>query len=178
MAKARRSSREGEVLAGKYRLDALLGSGGMGEVYRAENLGLGRAVAIKLLREEHGESSEVVMRFLREARAANIVRHPNVVDILDIGQAEDGTPFIVQELLEGEDLAHYTKGRGGKLVLREALDVLLPAIDAVAFAHARGVIHRDLKPENIFLSRDHKGALVPKLLDFGISRHLSAEDAR
>jgi serine/threonine protein kinase len=178
MAKARRSSREGEVLAGKYRLDSLLGSGGMGEVYRAENLGLGRAVAIKLLREEHGESSEVVMRFLREARAANIVRHPNVVDVLDIGQAEDGTPFIVQELLEGEDLAHYVHGRGGKLSPEETITLLIPAIDAVAYAHRRGVIHRDLKPENIFLARDPTGALVPKLLDFGISRIVTAEEQR
>src|SRR5580700_5236410 len=133
MAKARRSSREGEVLAGKYRLDALLGAGGMGEVYRAENLGIGRSVAIKLLREEHGETAEVVMRFLREVRAANIVRHPNVVDVLDIGQAEDGTPFIVQELLEGEDLARYVHGRGGQLEVKEAIDLLIPAIDAVAF---------------------------------------------
>jgi serine/threonine protein kinase len=178
MAKARRSSREGEVLAGKYRLDALLGSGGMGEVYRAENLGLGRAVAIKLLREEHGESSEVVMRFLREARAANIVRHPNVVDVLDIGQAEDGTPFIVQELLEGEDLAHYVHARGGKLTPEETIQLLIPAIDAVAYAHRRGVIHRDLKPENIFLARDPTGAVVPKLLDFGISRIVTAEEQR
>jgi serine/threonine protein kinase len=178
MAKAGRSSREGEVLAGKYRLDALLGAGGMGEVYRAENLGLGRSVAIKLLREEHGETAEVVMRFLREARAANIVRHPNVVDVLDIGQAEDGTPFIVQELLEGEDLARYVHGRGGKLEVKEAIDLLIPAIDAVAFAHARGVIHRDLKPENIFLARGPTGAIVPKLLDFGISRIVTAEEQR
>jgi serine/threonine protein kinase len=178
MAKARRSSREGEVFAGKYRLDTMLGSGGMGEVYRAENLGLGRAVAIKLLREEHGESSEVVMRFLREARAANIVRHPNVVDVLDIGQAEDGTPFIVQELLEGEDLAHYVHARGGRLSADETVQLLIPAIDAVAYAHRRGVIHRDLKPENIFLARDPTGAVVPKLLDFGISRIVAAEEQR
>ena len=84
MNKAGRSSREGEVLAGKYRLDALLGAGGMGEVYRAENLGLGRNVAIKLIREEHGGNAEAVARFLREARTANIVRHPNVVDVLDV----------------------------------------------------------------------------------------------
>src|SRR5580704_14378964 len=155
MAKARRSSREGEVLAGKYRLDALLGAGGMGEVYRAENLGLGRSVAIKLIREEHGQSAEVVARFLREARTANIVRHPNVVDVLDVGQAEDGTPFIVQELLEGEDLSQYARGRGGKLGVEEALTFLIPAVEAVAFAHGLGVIHRDLKPENIFLARDH-----------------------
>src|ERR1700728_83204 len=178
MAKAGRSSREGEVLAGKYRLDGLLGAGGMGEVYRAENLGIGRSVAIKVLREEHGESAEVVMRFLREARAANIVRHPNVVDVLDVGQAEDGSPFIVQELLEGEDLAHYVHAQGGKLPPETAIRLLIPAIDAVAFAHARGVIHRDLKPENIFLARDHSGAVVPKLLDFGISRVVSVEEQR
>src|SRR5271170_3816072 len=130
MAKARRNSRAGEVLAGKYRLDALLGAGGMGEVYRAENTGLGRNVAIKLLREEYGESAEVVMRFLREARAANISRHPNVVDVLDIGQAEDGTPFIVQELLEGEDLAAYAHAHGGRLTVKEAVDLIAPVVDA------------------------------------------------
>ncbi len=174
----RRSSREGEVLAGKYRLDALLGAGGMGEVYRAENVALGRAVAIKLLREELGESADVVMRFVREARAANIVRHPNVVDVLDVGQAEDGTPFIVQELLEGEDLAQYVRAQGGRLAPDQALALLVPAIDAVAFAHGRGVIHRDLKPENIFLARDPTGTVVPKLLDFGISRIVTAEEQR
>src|SRR5271170_5295118 len=177
MAKARRNSREGEVLAGKYRLDALLGAGGMGEVYRAENTGLGRSVAIKLLREEHGETAEVVMRFLREAQAANIVRHPNVVDILDIGQAEDGTPFIVQEFLEGEDLAAYAHSHGGRLGVDEAVALLTPVVDAVAFAHERNVLHRDLKPENIFLARTANG-VVPKLLDFGISRIMTAEEQR
>ena len=177
MTKPRRS-REGETLGGKYRLEALLGAGGMGEVYRAENIGLGRVVAIKVLREEHAESAEVVARFLREARAANIVRHPNVVDVLDIGEAEDGTPFIVQELLVGEDLAAYAHARGGRLTVDDALAIMIPAIDAVAFAHARGVIHRDLKPENIFLARDASGTRVTKLLDFGISRIMTAEEQR
>jgi len=161
--------RVGEVLASKYRLEELLGSGGMGQVYRAVNLDVGRTVAIKVLREEHAQNAQVVERFLREARAANLVRHPNVVDVLDIGREADGTPFIVQELLDGEDLAHLVERRGGTLPLREVIDILVPVIDAVSEAHAHGVIHRDIKPENVFLARG-KHAPVPKLLDFGISK--------
>ncbi|CAN5924502.1 hypothetical protein BH11MYX4_BH11MYX4_40700 [soil metagenome] len=166
-------SRVGEVLASKYRLDELLGSGGMGHVYRAVNLDVGRAVAIKVLRLEHVQT-QVVERFLREARAANLVRHPNVVDVLDIGREADGTPFIVQELLEGEDLARLMERRGGKLPLPEVVELLAPVIDAVGEAHAQGVIHRDIKPENVFLARTKRG-IVPKLLDFGISK-VSAPD--
>ena len=161
--------RVGEVLASKYRLDALLGSGGMGQVYRAVNLDVGRAVAIKVLHVEYAQNSQVVERFLREARAANLVRHPNVVDVLDIGRESDGTPFIVQELLEGEDLAHLVERRGGKLPLQEVIEILGPVIDAVGEAHAHGVIHRDIKPDNVFLAKGRL-APVPKLLDFGISK--------
>jgi len=177
MAKARHGSREGTILAGKYRIDSLLGAGGMGEVYRAENTAFGRVVAIKMLREEYAETPEVVDRFKREAQAANIVRHPNVVDILDIGQTEDGTPFIVQEFLEGQDLAAYAHASGGRLGIQEAIALLVPVVDAVAFAHERNVLHRDLKPENIFLARTANG-VVPKLLDFGISRIMTAEEQR
>ena len=98
--------------------------------------------------------------------------------MLDIGQAEDGAPFIVQELLDGEDLGAFVHAHGGRLTIRDALSIMIPAIDAVAFAHARGVIHRDLKPENIFIARDPTGATIPKLLDFGISRIVSAEEQR
>ena len=162
-------NRVGEVLAAKYRLEELLGSGGMGHVYRAVNEHVGRAVAIKVLRREHAENAQVVDRFLREARAANLVRHPNVVDVLDIGKEDDGTPFIVQELLVGEDLAHLVARRGGKLPVEEVCDLLLPVIDAVAEAHARGIVHRDIKPENVFLAKASRGP-IPKLLDFGISK--------
>ena len=160
---------EGTLLAGKYLLETRLGAGGMGEVFRAQNTLIGRAVAIKVLRPEHAQNPDIVTRFLREARAANLVRHHNVVDVLDIGQDERGTPFIVQELLEGEDLARRVTDLGGRLPLEVALRILLPVIDAVAFGHARGVVHRDLKPENVFLARV-EGKLVPKLLDFGISQ--------
>ena len=165
--------RVGETLAGKYKLEALLGAGAMGAVYRATNVAIGRAVAIKVLRPEHGKNAEIVERFLREARAANIVRHPNVVVVLDIGRDDAGSPFIVQELLEGEDLSAYV-ARSGRLPVPSALDLLLPVVEAVEFAHARGVVHRDLKPENIFLAKQGS-KLVPKPLDFGIS-HMKVPD--
>lgn len=162
-------TRVGDVLASKYRLEELLGSGGMGHVYRAVNEDIGRVVAIKVLRAEHATNGPIVERFLREARAANLVRHPNVVDVLDIGRDGDGSPFIVQEFLKGKDLANYVEKRGGKLTLAEIEEYLLPVIDAVAEAHARGVVHRDIKPENVFLAEEGKRR-IPKLLDFGISK--------
>ncbi len=162
-------SRVGDVLASKYRLEELLGSGGMGHVYRAVNVEIDRSVAIKVLRTEHATSPAIVERFLREARAANLVRHPNVVDVVDVGRDVDGSPFIVQELLKGEDLATYLERRGGRLTLQEIEEYLVPVIDAVAEAHAKGVVHRDIKPENVFLAEQGRRR-VPKLLDFGISK--------
>jgi eukaryotic-like serine/threonine-protein kinase len=171
-------NRVGEVLASKYRLEELLGSGGMGHVYRAVNTHVGRAVAIKVLRAEHAQNAQIVERFLREARAANLVRHPNVVDVLDIGKEDGGAPFIVQELLDGEDLAHLVARRGGKLPVEEVCDLLLPVIEAVAEAHAHGVVHRDIKPENVFLAKAKPPqGPTPKLLDFGISK-VRAPDLR
>jgi serine/threonine-protein kinase len=168
------SSREGQVLAGKYKLQERLGGGGMGEVYKAENLLIGRTVAIKVLRPEHAQSPDLVARFRREATAANIVRHPHVVDILDIGEDETGAPFIVQEFLFGEDLGAHIENMGGRISAETAIDLLMPVIEAVALAHSRGVIHRDLKPENVFLAREGKN-IVPKLLDFGISQIKSGD---
>jgi len=164
-----RQSREGDVLAGKYRLEKLLGRGAVGFVYKAQNTLIGRTVAIKLLRPEHASDEVLVARFLREARAANMVRHPNVVDVLDIGQDDDGVPFIVEEFLEGEDLAAYVRKQGGRLSPARALDILIPVVEAVGFAHSKGVVHRDLKPENVYLARTEE-RVVPKLLDFGLSR--------
>src|SRR5262245_26847390 len=138
----------------------------MGEAYRAMNVSLGRAVAIKLLSPEYVNIEDDVLRFLREARAAAAVRHANVVDVLDVARDDDGTPFIVQELLSGEDLEHYLESRGGRLSCAEAIDIMLPVADALAAAHRREVVHRDLKPANIFLARDGD-KIIPKVLDFG-----------
>ena len=164
-ATAHKGARQGDFLAGKYLLEECLGVGGFGEVYRATNVSLDRKVAIKLLSREMTNNEDDVLRFLREARAAAAVRHPNVVDVLDVAREEDGAPFIVQELLDGEDLEQYVTTRG-RLTVDEALEIMIPVADAVAAAHARDVVHRDLKPANIFLSRDGT-RITPKVLDFG-----------
>jgi len=159
-------ARQGDFLCGKYLLDECLGIGGMGEVYRATNVSLGRKVAIKILNKEHTSNEDDVMRFLREARAAAAVRHPNVVDVFDVSRDDDGTPFIVQELLSGQDLEQYLGTRPDCLSAEEALDIMIPVADAVAAAHKQDVVHRDLKPANIFLAREGT-RLIPKVLDFG-----------
>ncbi len=159
--------RQGDFLGGKYLLGDCLGIGGMGEVYRATNVSLGRQVAIKVLNKEHTSNEDDVLRFLREARAVAAVHHPNVVDVFDVGRDDDGTPFIVQELLSGEDLeSHLNATRDGRLSVAEAVGIMIPVAEGVAAAHARNVVHRDLKPANIFLAR-HGGNIVPKVLDFG-----------
>jgi eukaryotic-like serine/threonine-protein kinase len=162
----RQGQRKGDFLAGKYLLEDCLGIGGMGEVYRATNVSLGRKVAIKILSAEYVKNEDDVLRFLREARAAAAVRHPNVVDVLDVARDDDGTPFIVQELLAGEDLEHYLSSRGGRLSAAEALEIMIAVAEAVAAAHARDVVHRDLKPANIYLSKEGT-KITPKVLDFG-----------
>jgi eukaryotic-like serine/threonine-protein kinase len=163
----------GTTMAGKYRLDALLGSGGMGFVYRAFHVLLERDVALKVLRPEFAVSEESTARFLAEARAANTVRHPHVVDVLDVDVDASGVPFIVQEFLQGETLASRLEAQG-RLSIVDTLDLLTPIAAALAHAHARSIVHRDIKPENIFLS-EAQGGLVPKLLDFGIAQSLREE---
>lgn len=166
----------GMLLANKYRLDKRLGAGGMGEVYRAVNVSIGRPVAIKILRPELLRNEDVVQRFLREARAATLVRHPNVVDVLDVLEHQD-IPFMVQELLSGEDLADYVDSQQGKLPLDEVLAIMLPVAEAVGAAHAKGVVHRDLKPANVFLHTVDE-TVIPKVLDFGISKITTGDSSR
>lgn len=168
LASKRQGRHKDRVLAGKYRLEELLGTGGMGEVYRAERIADGELFAVKILRSEHCADTALVARFLREARAADLVRHPNVVRILETGTDDAGTPFFVQELLRGEDLALCLKSCGGRLTPEIAIDLLLPIVEAMGIAHASGVVHRDLKPGNVYLARIN-GDTIPKLLDFGIS---------
>ena len=166
----------GETLGGKYRFERLLGEGGMGAVYAAENLNTGRRVAVKVLRGEWTQQPEVVQRFLREARATTTIAHPNVVEVLDLDvDRERGIPYIVQEFLEGETLeAHLASRPGRRVNPAEALTILLPVMGALVAAHGRGIVHRDIKPANLFLSRSRSGAVVPKVIDFGIAKDVEA----
>ncbi len=170
----KRRAREGETLKGKYRLERLLGIGGMGEVYQATNTAIGRTVAIKTLRTEHMTNEDIFTRFIREAKVANAIRHRNIVEVLDIDTDERGTPFIVQEYLAGETFSARLKKIGHQLPLSQALDILIPVIEAIGAAHRAKVVHRDIKPGNIFLSRqDDK--IIPKVLDFGISKMIDTD---
>ena len=140
----------------------------MGEVYRAEHVSLGRVVAIKVLRPELASSAMYARRVLREGQAATLVSHPNIVRIEDLGIDERGSPYLVQEYLDGIDLATYAQYRRGPVPARDLIPLMLPVLDALAVLHDAGVVHRDLKPENVFLVRDGVG-WSPRLLDFGLA---------
>ncbi|MFO0602106.1 MAG: serine/threonine-protein kinase [Polyangiales bacterium] len=155
--------------ADRYRVVKRLAGGAMGEVYEAEQVGLGRRVALKVLRRAWAGDEVSRERFRREALAAAAVRHPAVVEVYDATTDDDGAPCLVQELLEGRDLRARLQA-DGPLPLAESLRLLAPLCDALAMAHARGVVHRDLKPENVFLARDASGTVRPKLIDFGVAR--------
>jgi serine/threonine-protein kinase len=156
----------GSVLSGKYRLDSLLGEGGMGAVWRATNTLLDLPVAIKLIRADLDRNA-LRARLQLEARSVAKLGHPAIVRIYDVGETEQGDPFIVMELLEGKTLAEML-GQG-RLSAVHAVQLLLPIIDACAVAHARGIVHRDLKPDNLLIARDEH-RVQPKILDFGIAK--------
>jgi eukaryotic-like serine/threonine-protein kinase len=162
----------GSLLLGKYRLETVLGEGGMGVVYAAEHVQLEERVAVKLVRGEHANTAKLAARLVSEARATVRVKSDHVVRILDAGTLEDGQPFIVMEYLEGEDLSKLRE-REKQLPLTATVDYLLQACEAIAEAHSLGIVHRDLKPANLFLQRTPTGVRV-KVLDFGISRVLDA----
>ncbi len=168
-------ARIGRVIADRYRVDAVLGRGGMGVVYEGTHTWTQRKLAIKVLQPHVAQSEIAVKRFFQEARAAAALSHPNVVDVLDLGLDEAGDAYIVLERLAGESLEERLS-REGRLDAKETLDVLLPILDALALAHEHKIIHRDLKPANIFLARDARGRLVPKLLDFGVAKLLERTD--
>ncbi len=163
----------GSVLSAKYRLDALLGEGGMGAVWRATNLALELPVAIKLIRADLDRDA-LRARLQLEARSVAKVGHPAIVRVYDVSETELGDPFIVMELLHGETLAQMlTQGRVSAV---RAVQLLLPIIDACAVAHARGVVHRDLKPDNIFITHEDE-RIQPKILDFGVAKLTDPRDA-
>jgi len=158
----------GTVLAGKYRIEALIGRGGMGSVWRAHHLGLSAPVAIKLLDFDGPGNSDVLARFHREAKAAAAIRSPHVVQILDHGvDPTYEAPFIVMELMEGESLAHRLEQR--RLSPAETATVMTHVARALSRAHDAGIVHRDLKPDNVFLVRNEDEE-VAKVLDFGIAK--------
>jgi eukaryotic-like serine/threonine-protein kinase len=161
----------GSILDRRYRLDEVVGEGGMAFVYRATHTLIGKALAVKVLRPEFVRDGDGVRRFLQEARLASSVKHPNVVDISDYGELPDGTAYYVMEYLRGTTLAARIHDAGA-LPPVEALAIALQICHGLDAAHEQSIIHRDLKPDNVFLCRDAKSKVDPrvKLLDFGIAR--------
>ena len=166
--------REGDLLAGKYRVESLLGAGGMGYVVSAIHEQLEQRVAVKALVPELAEDRDAAARFLREARAAVRIQSEHVARVLDVGEHTDGSPFMVMEFLSGRDLSHELAALG-QFEIGVAIDYVLQACEAVAEAHVIGVIHRDLKPANLFLTRRADGSPFVKVLDFGVSKAIATD---
>ena len=161
--------REGDVLAEKYRVECVLGTGGMGIVVAARHLRLDERVAIKFLHPDALSNVEAVARFEREARAAAKIKSEHVARVSDVGTLDNGCPYMIMEYLEGEDLAQWVQQRG-PLAIDQAVEFILQTCEAMAEAHGLGIVHRDLKPANLFCIRRADGLLAIKVLDFGISK--------
>src|SRR5215213_4360646 len=162
----------GEVLDGKYRIEKLLGKGGMGAVYLAVHLGTERPVALKVIAPEFMRNEQFIERFKREARAAGRLRHPNVVDVTDFGFATRGAErvaYLVMEYLDGCTLADVL-AEEKRLPLDWVVDILEQVCSAVDEAHQQGIVHRDLKPDNIWLEPNRRGGYTIKVLDFGVAK--------
>lgn len=159
----------GQVLAGRYRVDRILGQGGMGMVVSAVHIQLKTPVAIKILKRDAAMFPDAAARFLREARAAANLNNEHVARVTDFGTLDDGAPFLVMEYLEGKDLAALLEVNGA-LPVDQAVDYLLQACEALAKAHVLGIVHRDIKPANLFVTRGDDGLPCVKVLDFGISK--------
>jgi serine/threonine protein kinase len=166
---AERDALLGTLLAGRYRIEALIGSGGMGAVYRAEHVHMRKAVAVKVLHKEMTAFPEVVARFEREAVAAGRIEHPHVVSASDFGQLEDGSFYLVLEFIEGQSLAKLV-GRTRELSPTRALRITRQIVEALSAAHGLGIVHRDLKPDNVMLVDKDGDQDFVKVLDFGIAK--------
>jgi serine/threonine-protein kinase len=164
-----RPPQPGDLVADRYELEELVGTGGMSSVFRAHDRQLERRVAIKILHEHYADDPEYLERFRREARAVARLSHPNIVTVIDRG-SDDGRQFIVFEHVEGENLKELVV-RSGRLSVRRALELALGVADGLAFAHDHGLVHRDVKPQNVLLSREGE----VKVTDFGIARSLHVE---
>jgi serine/threonine-protein kinase len=160
----------GRTVAGKYKVLRVIGRGGMGSVYEAENVGIGKKVALKFVDAEYAKDDQVRSRFAREARVATSIESAHIVTVFDAGM-EDERPYLVMELLRGEDLGTRLR-RLGKIPVGEAMHVIAQVLRGLARAHDVGVIHRDLKPDNIFLVQSEGDPLFAKIVDFGVSKRL------
>lgn len=160
----------GRVIEGRYRVERVVGKGGMGTVYACRHVVVGKVVAVKVLSPNEGRGDAALQRFIREAQTTNLLKSRHFVEISDFGQLPSGLLFLVMELLEGQDLARAL--RAGSLGRVELISVFMQIADALAEAHELGVVHRDLKPDNVFLTREPDGTLFVKLLDFGIAKLL------
>lgn len=166
----------GTLAAGRYRVMKLLGEGGMGQVYLAEHVAIEKRVALKVLRAEYAAKGEIVTRFQQEAISASRIKHPNVLDVFDFGQLDNGCFYLAMEFLEGNDLAD-------EITRRKVLDaatgirISMQICRALAAAHTNGVVHRDMKPENVFLQRTADGEEIVKIVDFGIAQLRSKDDS-
>jgi len=166
----------GTVLGDKYRVTREIGRGGMAAVYEAENVDIGKRVAIKVLAQELTNSAVVVERFLREARAAAAIHSPYICDVYDSGRLDDGRPFLVLELLEGDSL--YERMTKVRIIdINTTLAVATQSCRGLTKAHAANIVHRDLKPENIFITKDEDGELLAKILDFGLAKFYAPMEA-
>ncbi len=167
----------GRKLGGRYLLLRRIGRGGMGEVYEADHVGLDKRVAVKFLLDKFDTDREVVTRFHREARTASKIGHANIIDITDIGETDDGRPYIVMELLQGEDLGDLLR-RSGPLSLVRTVNIVKQICRGLQAAHDLGIVHRDMKPENVFLTQRDDQVDVVKIMDFGISKVIDAHDSK
>jgi serine/threonine-protein kinase len=158
----------GDVIDGKYRVERVLGQGGMGTVYAAKDTSLERSVAIKVLRSELREDAELASRFLREARAASRLSSEHTIRVHEIGELSDKTPYIVMEYLSGRDLKALL--REGNLSVEQAVGYILQTLEAIAEAHSQGIVHRDLKPANLFSTKRADSSDLIKVLDFGLAK--------
>ena len=166
----------GSVLAGRYRILAPLGEGGMGRVYAAEHITIEKRVAIKVLRPEYAHKGDIVSRFQQEAISASRIKHPNVLDVFDFGRTDDGCFYLAMEYLEGNDLADEIQRRRF-LDPQTGVRIALQICRALSAAHAKGVVHRDMKPENVFLQQTQDGEQNIKIVDFGIAQLRTNEEA-
>jgi serine/threonine protein kinase len=165
---------KGEILAGKYRIEKILGRGGMGHVFAAKHVGLGQLVAVKVMHKDMLADADAVMRFGREAQAAAMLKGIHSARIFDVGTLDSGQPYMVMEHLEGQDLAAIIDS-GRPVAIGDALEWIAQACEALAEAHDAGIVHRDIKPHNLFLAHDPSGRPVVKVLDFGLAKAIAPQ---